>query len=193
MRSVCVYCGSNTGRDPRFAEGAAELGRLLAEQGLTLVYGGGGGGLMGALADAALAAGGRVTGVIPWALVRWEQAHEGLSEQLVVNSMRERKQAMADRADAFIALPGGIGTLEEIFEMISWAQLGVHHKPCAFLNLAGYYDPLLAFLDQSVDEALLRPRTREMILVDEDALRLLERLSAYRSPISDRWLEPDQT
>ncbi|HEY5718565.1 MAG TPA: TIGR00730 family Rossman fold protein [Motiliproteus sp.] len=176
MRSVCVYCGSNPGSDPAYLATATAFGRLLAQQGLRLVYGGGNKGLMGAVANGVLAAGGQVLGVIPQRLVEWEQAHTGLTEQYVVNTMTERKQMMAEQADGFVALPGGIGTLEEIFEAISWAQLGIHSKPCAFLNVNGYYDSLFAFLDQSVSQGLTRARTRQMILHDEVPERLLQRL-----------------
>jgi len=193
MRSVCVYCGSGDGLDPAFTDAAVGFGQALAQRSLSLIYGGARNGLMGAVADAALAGGASVTGVIPQALVQWEQAHPGLSQQLVVGSMRERKQRMADGADAFVALPGGIGTLEEIVEMISWAQLGVHFKPCAFLNVNGYYDKLFEFLDHSVDQGLMRPKIRQMILVDNDPSRLLDALARYRSPVEHRWLDLSQS
>ncbi|WP_210394924.1 TIGR00730 family Rossman fold protein [Motiliproteus sediminis] len=193
MRAVCVYCGSNDGTNPGYRAAARALGAEIANRGLRLVYGGARNGLMGAVADGALAAGGQVTGIIPHALVAWEQAHPDLSEQLVVDSMRARKQAMADRADGFIALPGGIGTLEEIFEMISWAQLGVHHKPCAFLDVEGYWDPLIRFLDYSVEVGLTRSGTRKMLLTDSDHKRLLTRMDNYRSPVTHRWLDAAQT
>lgn len=193
MRAVCVYCGSNDGVNPAYRQVASALGATLAVRRVRLVYGGARNGLMGAVADSALACKGKVTGVIPQALVAWEQAHPGLDEQLIVDSMRARKQAMAERADGFIALPGGIGTLEEIFEMVSWAQLGVHHKPCALLNVAGYWDPLIEFLDHSVAMGLTRPKTRELILVDDDPESLLDRMQRYRSPVTHRWLDNSQT
>jgi uncharacterized protein (TIGR00730 family) len=178
IRSVCVFCGSNVGAAPRYAEAARAFGALLAREGLTLVYGGGHVGLMGIAADAALAAGGKVTGVIPRALWDREVGHRGLTELHIVESMHERKAMMASLSDAFVALPGGLGTLEEIFEVWTWAQLGIHAKPLGFLDVAGFYTPLMAFLDRGVTEGFIRPRFREMALVDDDAEALLRRLSA---------------
>ncbi|MBV6415514.1 MAG: Cytokinin riboside 5'-monophosphate phosphoribohydrolase [Steroidobacteraceae bacterium] len=165
IRSVCVYCGSRKGASPDFAAAAAALGTALAQEGLTLVYGGGSVGLMGVLADAAIAAGGRVVGVIPRILMERELAHRGLAELVVTESMQERKAKMAELSDAFIALPGGIGTLDELFEMWTWAQLGLHEKPCAMVNTAGYYDPLVAFLDGAVRAGFLRPEVRSKLRV----------------------------
>ncbi len=159
----------------------------MTERQLAMVYGGANNGLMGAVADHMLALGGEVTGVIPQHFVGWELAHAGLSELISVDSMPERKQRMAALADGFVALPGGIGTLEEIIEMISWAQLGIHHKPCALLNINGYYDPLLAFFDHSLQQGLMRPRLRDMILTDSDPNSLLDRILAYESPVTHHW------
>jgi uncharacterized protein (TIGR00730 family) len=174
--SLCVYCGSRPGGRPAYADAARAVGDLLGRAGDQLVYGGGNVGLMGIVADATLAAGGRVVGVIPQALVEREAGHRGLSEQHVVPTMHVRKQMMAERADAFMALPGGIGTLEELFETWTWHQLGYHDKPLGLLNVAGFYDPLLAFMDRCEDEGFLYPPTRALPLVDEDPGRLLRRL-----------------
>lgn len=193
MKSVCVFCGSSPGASPAYAEAAAHLGRTVAAQGLTLVYGGGHVGLMGVVADAALSAGGRVVGVIPEALEAKELAHRSLTELRVVGSMHQRKALMSELADAFIALPGGIGTLEEWFEVWTWSQLGFQRKPCGLLNVAGYYDHLLAFLDHVAAERFLAPEHRAMILVDDDAGRLLDRLAAYRPPHTEKWLDRSET
>jgi hypothetical protein len=157
LRSVCVFCGSSAGRDPRFIEAARDTGALLAQRGLVLVYGGGHIGLMGALADASLAAGGRVVGVIPQHLMHPEVAHLGLSELIVVDSMHQRKRLMADRADAFLVLPGGYGTLDETFEMVTWLQLGLQRKPLALVNVGGYFDPLLRWIAHAVEAGFVRP------------------------------------
>ena len=188
FNAVCVYCGARGGADPRFAEAAHELGTAIARRGLRLVYGGATVGLMGLVAEAALEAGGEVVGVIPEALVRKEIAHQGLSELIVTSSMHTRKMQMADLADAFIALPGGIGTLEELFEIWTWAQLGFHRKPCGVLNVAGYYDHLVAFLDHARGTELLAPRVRDMLLVDDVADSLLDRCAHYDPPRVDRWI-----
>ena len=176
MHSVCVFCGSSPGVRPDYAAIAAEAGRAIAARGLTLVYGGGSVGLMGALADAALAARGRVIGVIPQLLFDREVAHTGLSELHVVATMSERKVRMGDMSDAFLSLPGGIGTMDELFEAWTWTQLALQRKPCALLNFQGYYDKLLAFLDQTVEEGFLQARHRAALLVDTDLFRLLDRL-----------------
>ncbi|WP_207063900.1 TIGR00730 family Rossman fold protein [Motiliproteus sp. SC1-56] len=193
MDAVCVYCGSSDGADPAFAVITERLGDALVAAGLTLVYGGARNGLMGRLADRVLAQNGDVIGVIPHALVAWEQAHPGLTELHQVDTMHARKQGMMARADGFIALPGGIGTLEEIFEMISWAQLGVHAKPCGFISVGGYYDALIEFLDHSVAQGLMRRQTREMILIESDPEVLLARMARYRSPVTHRWIDSAQT
>jgi uncharacterized protein (TIGR00730 family) len=165
------------------------MGRALAVRGWSLVFGGGSVGLMGRVADAALAAGGHVIGVIPAGMVRREIAHLGLPDLHVVSTMHERKARMADLADAFVALPGGLGTLDEIFEMLTWGQLGLHAKPCAFLDVAGYFAPLLAFLDHAVACGFLAPQHRAMALVDNDPARLLARLSEYQAPGVEKWLD----
>jgi uncharacterized protein (TIGR00730 family) len=185
---VCVFCGSSPGTDPALADVARDFGARLARRGVTLVYGGARRGLMGALADAALEDGGRVTGVIPRGLWTREVGHTGLSELLVVDSMHERKALMAERSDAFVALPGGIGTLEELFEAWTWAVLGIHEKPIALLNVGGFFDPLLAMLDQMAAQGFLRDAHRRMLIVDDDAERLLDRLARYEPPVVQRWL-----
>jgi uncharacterized protein (TIGR00730 family) len=190
MKRVCVYCGSGAGGDPAFAGAASAFGKLLAEQGLGLVYGGGRVGLMGVLADAALAAGGEVVGVIPEALARKEVEHRGVTRLLVVANMHERKRAMADFADAFVALPGGVGTLEELFESFTWLQLGYHAKPVGVLNVNGYFDHLLAFLRHTVASRLLKQRQLDQLLVETDPASLLDRLRAFEAPAADRW--PDR-
>jgi uncharacterized protein (TIGR00730 family) len=173
MRSVCVFCGSNPGRRPEYLAGAAGLGRDLAARGIRVVYGGAQVGTMGALADAVLAAGGEITGVIPAHLAAAEIAHPGLADLRVVGSMHERKAMMAGLSDAFIALPGGLGTLEEFAEIVTWAQLGLHTKPTGLLNLLGYYDDLLRFLGHATAERFVRPDHREMIIDRPDPAALL--------------------
>jgi uncharacterized protein (TIGR00730 family) len=189
VHSLCVFCGSNPGASPAYAEAAAHLGQTLATRGLNLVYGGGRVGLMGVVADAALAAGGTVTGVIPEALATRELAHAGLSDLQVVGSMHERKARMSELADGFIALPGGIGTLEEWFEVWTWSQLGFQPKPCGLLNVAGYYDHLLAFLDHMTAERFLTDIHRGMAVVDDDPERLLDRLAAWQPPRARKWID----
>lgn len=186
---VCVFCGSSPGAWENFSAAAVELGRHLAAAGLGLVYGGARVGLMGRLADSALAAGGEVVGVIPRALVDLEVAHDGLTELRVVASMHERKALMADLSDAFIALPGGLGTLDELFEILTWAQLGLHHKPIGLLDVGGYFGPLLAFLDGAVQARFLAPAHRRMLLVGENPAELLEQFSAYRPPAPFKWID----
>jgi hypothetical protein len=180
--TVCVYCGSRDGVQPQYADAARLLGRLIGERGWRLVYGGGKVGLMGTVADAVLAAGGEVVGVIPETLMRREVGHRGLTELHVVETMHQRKQMMAERADAFIALPGGIGTLEELFEAWTWRQLGYHDAPIGLLNVGGYYDPLLQFMQRTVDEGFLGPVQMSMIDVDDDTSRLLDTLAAKLVP-----------
>ena len=193
VRSVCLFCGSSPGERGEYVEAAREFGALLARRGVALVYGGARRGLMGAAADAALAEGGRVVGIIPHGLWAREIAHTGLSELLVVETMHERKALLSDRADAFVMLPGGAGTLEEFFEAWTWAQLGIHAKPCGVLNVAGYYDPLLAMLDHMVAERFVPGAHRDMIVVDERPARLLARLEAYDAPPVTRWLTQEET
>lgn len=180
MQSVCVFCGSSPGDDPAYTSEAHELGTLLAGRGLRLVYGGAHVGSMGTLADAALAAGGEVVGVIPRRMARREVAHQGLNELRVVSSMHERKATMAELSDAFIALPGGLGTLEELAEILTWAQLGLHHKPVGLLDRRGFYDPLLAFLDHAVSEGFVRPRHRALLLSGHSPSQLLEVMASWR-------------
>ena len=192
LRRVAVFCGSSPGRDPAFADMAAELGALLARRRIGLVYGGGNVGLMGTLADAVLAGGGHVTGVIPEHLWMKEVGHLELSELLVVGSMHERKLAMADRADAFIAMPGGVGTFEEMFEAITWTQLGIHRKPMGILDASGFYQPLLRFLDQTVDAGFLRQDGRDIVVHSTDPAELLGLLEAWEPPRSPPWLTPDE-
>ena len=189
LRSVCVFCGSSPGRDPAFAAAARELGTRLAAQRRTLVYGGGRVGLMGLVADAALAGGARVIGVIPEALAAREVAHHGLTELRVVPSMHTRKALMADLADAFVALPGGFGTLDELFEIVTWAQLGLHAKPIGLLDVNGYFGPLLALADRAVAEAFVRPEHRRLLVVAAGVPGLLEGLDAARpGPELPKWL-----
>ena len=189
MRRVCVYAGSNPGTDPVYAGAARALAGLLAERGIALVYGGGHVGLMGVLADTALAAGGEVIGVMPQALVDREIGHTGLTELRVVGSMHERKALMAELSDAFVAVPGGIGTLEELIEVYTWSQLGIHSKACGVLNVAGYYDHLAAFLDHAVAAGFLRPAHRAVLTVASEPDEMLERLAAYVPPVVGKWTE----
>ncbi|CAB4901797.1 unannotated protein [freshwater metagenome] len=191
--NVCVYAGSNAGIDPAHADVARTLGRLLAEQGTGLVYGGGRTGLMGAVADAVMDAGGRVTGVIPRGLERREVAHRGLTELVVVETMHQRKALMAERADAFVALPGGLGTLEELVEVATWTQLGIHHKPVGLLDSGGYWRPLQAFLETAVDAGFLLPENRATILLDADAGTLLRRLEDWRPATTREWLDLEES
>jgi uncharacterized protein (TIGR00730 family) len=189
IHTVCVFCGSNHGLKPSYRSTAAELGELLAAGGLTLVYGGGCVGLMGTLADAVLAADGEVIGVIPHALVAKEVSHAGLTKLHVVDSMHERKALMASLSDAFIALPGGFGTAEELFEILTWGQLGIHQKPVGLLNVDGFFDSLLEWLDHATREGLVRPEHRQLLLADTNPSRLLARMSAYEVPPVEKWLD----
>jgi len=182
VRAVCVFCGSSSGGREDYREAAAAVGTIIARRGLRLVYGGGRVGLMGVVADAALAAGGEVVGVIPRALHEKEIAHLGLTELRIVGSMHARKAMMAEFADGFLALPGGYGTLEELFETLTWAQLGLHRKPCGLLDVAGYYAGLHTFFDHALAEAFVRPEHRRLVLTDDDPERLLDRMAAYEPP-----------
>ncbi len=193
MRKICVFCGSSFGSRPEYAATARALGKILAAQKIGLVYGGAKVGLMGAVADGALEAGGEVTGVIPEALVLKEVAHSGLTELKVVHSMHERKALMASLADGFIALPGGFGTFEEFCEILTWAQLGLHHKPCGLLNIAGYYDHLIALFDHAVSEQLLKPEYRGFVLSDTEPERLLEKMRGYHPSPVEKWITPKET
>ncbi len=188
LSSLCVYCGSSSGTLPEYARAATAFGTLLASRGITLVYGGGKVGLMGAVANAVLAAGGKVIGVIPHLLLEKEVAHAGLTELHAVASMHERKMKMAELSEAFVALPGGIGTLEEIFEVTTWTQLGFHSKPCAFLNVAGFYDPLFAFLQQLVDQQFLKASHLDTLFIETEMERLLDRLENYHPVTEEKWI-----
>jgi uncharacterized protein (TIGR00730 family) len=190
MRRACVFCGSKCGDRPVYADATRRLGTTLVQRGLGLVYGAGHVGLMGVLADAVLQAGGGVIGVIPQALVDKELAHSGLSEMRIVASMHERKAVMADLSDVFLALPGAYGTADEFFEILTWAQLGLHAKPIGLLNVEGFFDPLLAWLDQTVREGFLRERHRELLMVGDGPEELLDRLLAARpGPVEPKWIE----
>jgi uncharacterized protein (TIGR00730 family) len=193
MKRICVFCGSSPGRSASYAAAASELGRLLAKRGIGLVYGGANVGLMGALANAVMDAGGDVIGVIPQSLVKYEVAHRGLPDLRVVASMHERKAMMAELADGFIAMPGGNGTLEEFFEVLTWAQLGEHSKPCGLLDIDDYYSHLLAFLDHAVEERFLRPEHRKMLVVESSPEAILDRLAAYRPPKIGKWIDRSST
>jgi uncharacterized protein (TIGR00730 family) len=186
---VCVFCASSPGAGDAFGRAAASFGELLARRGIGLVYGGASVGLMGRAADAALAAGGEVIGVIPQALVDAEVAHEDLADLRIVGSMHQRKALMAELSDAFVALPGGIGTLDELFEVLSWAQLGIHDKPCGLLDVDSYFAPLLAFLDGAVAARFLRPEHRAMLLVDQRPEPLLDALSVWSAPPPFQWID----
>lgn len=189
MKSLCVYCGSNSGAKPIYAERAAELGRRIAAEGLALVYGGGNVGLMGTVADAALEAGGEVIGVIPEHLMQWEVAHRGVTRLEVVRSMHERKARMFDLADGFVALPGGFGTLDEMFEMLTWRQLGLGDKPCAFLDVDGFFAPLMQMLDRMVAERFLHPDQRNDLWYGENLDALLAWMRDYRPAQSSKWMD----
>jgi uncharacterized protein (TIGR00730 family) len=182
VKSICIYCGSAAGTNPAFLNEAIRAGTLIARSGLTLVYGGGRVGLMGAVADAALAAGGKVVGVMPADLVNQEIGHTGLTELRVVDSMHERKWAMAELADGFLCLPGGPGTFEEIFEQWTWALLGFHAKPCGFVNVAGYYEPLRAAIGNMVENGFLAPQYGEMLIYAGDTAEALAKFEAYVPP-----------
>ncbi|GGA52974.1 cytokinin riboside 5'-monophosphate phosphoribohydrolase [Kroppenstedtia guangzhouensis] len=189
MKNICVFCGSNPGSNPDYMEGAKKLGIALAEAGITLVYGGARVGLMGAVADTVLAHGGEVIGVIPKSLVDREIAHTGLTDLHIVGSMHERKALMSELADGFIALPGGSGTLEEFFEVFTWAQLGHHQKPCGLLNLNGYFTPLLQFIDHTIGEGFMKEDYRAMILSDSEPEPLLQRFEQYQAPEIVKWVD----
>jgi len=193
MKRVCVFCGSSNGVRPVYAAAARALGRALAERKIGLVYGGGCVGLIGTLAEAVLEENGKVVGVIPQALVERELAHHGVSELIIVQSMHERKAKMAEFADAFIAMPGGYGTLEEFSEIITWAQLGLHRKPSGILNVDGYYDPLLLLFDRAVSEGFLRPAYRRLVIQEKDPGRLLDLLERCVLPPAEKWIERDES
>lgn len=193
MKSICVFCGSSSGNHPAYTEAARSLGETLARAGITLVYGGGHVGLMGVVADATLGAGGEAIGVIPRSLVEREISHNGLTDLHVVGSMHERKAMMSELSEGFIALPGGTGTMEEFFEVLTWAQLGEHGKPCGLLNVAGYYDPLLNFFDRMVQERFLSDTNRSIVLVDTEPTALLGRFEEYKPPKTPKWIDKSET
>lgn len=193
MRRLCVFCGSSTGNQRAYSDAAEALGALLAERGIGLVYGGGNVGLMGVIADAVMAGGGQVIGVIPQSLANREIAHTGITELRVVDSMHARKAMMAELADAFIAMPGGVGTFEEFFEVVTWTQLGLHRKPCGLLNVSGFYAPLAAFIDQAVTEGFIKPVHRAAIVVDSDPVRLLDTLGTITLPDVPKWIDRTET
>jgi uncharacterized protein (TIGR00730 family) len=186
LRSICVFCGASSGADPAYAVAARAVGTALAGRGIEVVYGGGRVGLMGAVADAALAAGGRVTGVIPAPLVDRELAHRGLTDLRIVTTLHERKALMAELSDAFIALPGGLGTLEELSEVLSWAQLDLHAKPIGALDVGGYFAALAGFLDHATEEGFIAPAQRQLLMIESDLETLLERFAAWQ-PSAGRW------
>jgi uncharacterized protein (TIGR00730 family) len=193
MQRLCVYAGSNAGSRPEYAEAATAFARELAARGIGLVFGGGKVGLMGVLADTVLAHGGEAIGVIPQALVDREVGHGGLTELRVVGSMHERKALMAELADGFVAVPGGIGTLEELIEVYTWSQLGIHAKPCAVLDAGGFYGSLLGLLDHMVHEGFLREQHRGAMLADDDPARLLDRMVAWTPPAAHKWIDLDRS
>ena len=193
MTRLCVYCGSSSGSQPEYTEAAEDLGRALVKRNIELVYGGASVGTMGVLANTVLAEGGRVIGIIPQALVDREVAHTGLSELRVVTSMHERKTLMAELSDGFIALPGGLGTLEELFEVLTWGQLGLHQKPCGLLNIRDYYRSLIDFLDHAVGEEFIKAVHRAMLLVEERPDRLLQRFERYHAPRVAKWVDRTST
>lgn len=190
MARICVFCASTPGLRPAYAEGARALAGALVDGGHSLVYGGGNVGLMGVVADAVLAAGGEVVGVIPHTLMAREIGHTGVTRLHVVDSMHERKALMADLSDAFVALPGGVGTFEELFEAITWTQLGLHRKPCGLLNVDGFYDGLLQFLDHAWAEGFIKPEARAIVSSGTDAGELLQRLLATPMPAVPQWISP---
>ena len=192
-RRYCVFCGSRDGGRPEVLRGAGELGAEMARRGIGLVYGGSRLGVMGAVAAGALAGGGEVIGVIPAGLARKEVAHDGLADLRIVGSMHERKALMVELADGFITLPGGMGTLDEFFESLTWAQLGVHRSPCGLLNLGGYWDPLLGLLDHVVEERFARAEDRAMVVVESEPAALLDRFARYEPPRIERWVRPQES
>lgn len=193
MKRICVFCGSSGGARPEYAAAAQTLGKEMATRGIGLVFGGGRVGLMGAIASSVLEHGGEVTGIIPHGLMIREVAHNGVVDMRVVDSMHERKAMMNELSDAFVSMPGGLGTIEETAEMLTWAQLGIHRKPVALLNVLGFYDPLIAFLDRTVEEGFLRRENRELLVVGGDAVSLLDKLVSYEAPEMERWITRSET
>jgi uncharacterized protein (TIGR00730 family) len=193
LKRVCVFCGSNRGARPDYARAAETLAAHLVELGIAIVYGGGNVGLMGVVADAAMRAGGKVIGVIPEALFAKEIAHAGITDLRIVRSMHERKALMAELSDGFIALPGGWGTFDEFCEILTWAQLGLHRKPCGILNVEGYYDALLKMFDHSAAEGFLKPEYRRLVIAASDPAELIAKMRHYRAPSFDKWIEASET
>lgn len=193
IRRVCVFCGSNQGNDPRYRDAAAEIGRQLAARGWGVVYGGGRVGLMGVLADAVMAAGGEVIGVIPQMLATKELLHEGVTQMHVVPSMHARKALMAELSDVFIALPGGYGTFEELLEMITWSQLGIHRKPVGLFNVLGFFDPLAEFIDHAIAAGFIKAEQRHLMLMGDEPAELLDGLLHHQMPTVRKWIEPEET
>ena len=191
IKNVCVYCGSSPGKKPAYAQAASALAKELRTRDIGLVFGGGAVGIMGVVADAMLEAGGEVVGVIPKALAKKEVAHYGLSKLHVVRSMHERKAMMAELADGFIALPGGWGTLEEIFEMLTWAQLGFHEKPCGLLNIEGYFDGLIGFLENSFEQQFVKDLYRPLLMTTDNPTALLDQFSTYKAPKVRKWMDEE--
>ncbi|MDQ4121769.1 MAG: TIGR00730 family Rossman fold protein [Acidobacteriota bacterium] len=193
MKRICVFCGSNSGANLQYLQAAEEVGVFLAQNGIELVYGGGRVGLMGKVADTVLANGGKVIGVIPEQLATREVAHSGLTELIVVSSMHERKAMMAELSDGFIAMPGGFGTFEEFCEIVTWAQLGIHQKPCALLNVAGFYDSLIAMIDYSTSQNFIRQEHRSLVLVDKTIEMLHRKMKNFQPPDLEKWLDKSST
>lgn len=193
MKRICVFCGSNSGVDPIYLETAEKVGKFLADHKIELVFGGGRVGLMGKIADTVMENGGKVIGIIPQALSEREVAHQGLTELHIVGSMHERKAMMADLADGFIALPGGVGTFEEFCEIVTWAQLGIHNKPCALMNVGGFYDAFIAMFDYSMNQGFIRPQHRALVLVESAIEKLYKAMVEYRPPIVEKWLDKEST
>lgn len=193
MKRICVFCGSNSGSNPQYPKAAEETGEFLANNGIELVYGGGRVGLMGRIADTVLAHGGKVIGIIPEQLATREVAHGGLTELIIVGSMHERKAMMAELSDGFIALPGGFGTFEEFCEIVTWAQLGIHQKPCALLNVAGFYDSLIAMIDYSTSRQFIRAEHRSLVLIDERIETLYQKMKNFQPPVLEKWLDESST
>ncbi|NEQ52500.1 MAG: TIGR00730 family Rossman fold protein [Leptolyngbya sp. SIO3F4] len=193
MKKICVFCGSSPGVNVKYKEAAFEFGKLLAAENYELVYGGGSTGIMGFVADACLEAGGEVTGVIPDFLIAKEVGHKGLTQQIEVKSMHERKQKMADISDAFVALPGGMGTMDELCEIVTWSQLGLHNKPVGILNTQTYFTPFIQFMDHMVSQRFLSEENRQIIVEDESPKGLIDKLINYTSPKTEKWLDRDKT
>lgn len=189
LKSICVFCGSSSGANPSYLEAARNLGKVIAEKNIRLVYGGGNVGIMGEIANSVLKNGGKVSGVIPKSLFDKELAHKGLTELIVVDTMHERKAKMSELSDGFIALPGGIGTIEEFFEVMTWAQLGFQVKPCGLMNVTGYYDALVNFMDHMTYEKFLRPEHRKIMIVEQEPLKLIEGLNDYKPSYNEKWLD----